>query len=241
MPNLRWIFIVFLLLFPLLSTLAVDSQGQDPVNLQHADSLFAQKQYQEALEIYEHLLHEKGTYSPAMLLKMGFIAEGVGDFGQASLYLSKYYEHYPNPAVTDKIKSLTNQARLEGYDVSDQDRFLGILVNYKTEITAGFAFLLLLSLIMIFLVREKRSGFYFPAFVFLLLTFVSNNFIRMPETAIITGTTVLIMDAPSAASNLLRRVQAGHRITIHSNKDMWYEIEWDNRKAYIRKSDVSKI
>jgi len=241
MPNLRWIFIAFLLPFSLLSSYQAECQGQEPMTLQNADSLFSQKQYQEALGIYEHILYEEGTYSPAMLLKMGFIAEGIGDFGQASLYLSKYYEHNPNPAVIEKIKSLTNQSRLEGYEVSDQDRFLSILVAYKTEITASFALLLVLSLIMVFVLPQKRSVFYIPALIFMVLAFISNNFIEKPETAIITGTTVLIMDQPSAAGKLVKRVQAGHRITIASSQDMWYQIEWNKRKAFIRKTDVSKI
>ncbi|MBD3630398.1 hypothetical protein [Cyclobacterium sp.] len=241
MPNLRWIFIAFLLPFSLLSLYQADCQAQASMPLQRADSLFSQKKYQEALEIYENILHEEGTYSPAMLLKMGFIAEGIGDFGQASLYLSKYYEHNPNPAVIEKIKSLTNQTRLEGYEVSDQARFLSVLVDYKTEITGVFAFLLLLSLILILVMREKRSVFYIPALIFLVLAFISNNFIQKPEMAIITGNTVLIMDQPSAAGKLVKRVQAGHRITIGSSQDMWYQIEWANRKAFIRKTDVSKI
>jgi len=43
-----------------------------------ADSLFNQRSYKEAMEIYE-VNFESGIYSTSMLLKMAFIAEGIGD------------------------------------------------------------------------------------------------------------------------------------------------------------------
>ncbi|SEJ06035.1 SH3 domain-containing protein [Cyclobacterium xiamenense] len=241
MPNLKWIFIVFLSAFSLINPQEADCQGQSISLLQEADSLFSQKQYKEALQIYEQILYEEETYSPAMLLKMSFITEGMGDFGKASLFLSKYYDYNPNPSIIDKIKSLTDQNRLEGYEISDQDRFLSVILDYKMELTAFFALLLMVSLIMVYLSSTRQSPFLVPAFIFLLLVFVGNNFTDPPEKAIITGSPVLIMDSPSAAGNLVKRVEMGHRVTIHSSEDMWYRIRWGNRDAYIKKSDVSKI
>jgi len=241
MPNLRWIFLVFLSAFSLLYSHQADSQVSEKTSLSTADSLFTEKKYKEALQRYETILYEEEAYSPAMLLKMGFISEGLGDYGKASLYLSKYYNYNPNPEVIDKIKSLTGQASLEGYQVSDQDRFLRLLLDYKTIITGVAAFLMLVFLIMVFVFPAKRTVFYYPALLFLLVTFLSNNFLNKPDTGIITGGPVLIMDSPSAAGNLVRRVEAGHRVTISSSQDIWYQIKWGNKDAYIRKSDISKI
>lgn len=241
MPNLRWIFLVFLSAFSLLYSHQADSQISGKTSLSTADNIFAEKKYKEALQRYETILYEEEAYSPAMLLKMGFISEGLGDYGKASLYLSKYYDYNPNPEVIDKIKSLTGQASLEGYQVSDQDRFLRLLLDYKNIITGTAAFLMLVFLIMVFVFPAKRTVFYYPALLFLLVTFISNNFLNKPDTGIITGGPVLIMDSPSAAGNLVRRVEAGHRVTISSSIDMWYQIKWGNKDAYIRKSDISKI
>ncbi|WP_339713741.1 hypothetical protein [Cyclobacterium amurskyense] len=241
MPNLRRIFLVFLSAFSLLYSHQADSQTTGKTNLITADSLFGEKKYKEALEGYETLLYEEEAYSPAMLLKMGFISEGLGDYGKASLYLSKYYDYNPNPEVIDKIKSLTGQSSLEGYQVSDQDRFLRLLLEYKTIISGTAALLMLVFLILVFVIPKKRTVFYYPSLLFLVIAFVSNNFINKPDTGIITGGPVLIMDSPSAAGNLVRRVEAGHRVTITSSKDMWYQVQWGNKEAYIRKADISKI
>jgi tetratricopeptide (TPR) repeat protein len=241
MPNLKWIFLVFLSAFSLLPVHQADCQVEGGTSLSIADSLFADKKYQEALQHYEHILYDEKAYSPAMLLKMGFISEGMGDFGKASLFLSKYYDYNPNPEVITKIKSLTGQTNLEGYRVSDQDRFLRFLLDYKTEITGTAALLMLVFLIMVFVFPVKRSVFYYPAMLFLLITFVSNNYLNKPDTGIITGGPVLIMDSPSSAGNLIRRVEAGHRVVITSSQDMWYEVQWGNKSAFIRKADISKI
>jgi len=241
MPNLRRIFLVFLSGFSLLFSHQADSQVSGNSSLSTADSIFSEKKYKEALQLYETILYEEEAYSPAMLLKMGFISEGLGDYGKASLYLSKYYDYNPNPEVIDKIKSLTGQASLEGYQVSDQDRFLRLLLDYKTIITGSAALLMVVFLIMVFVFPKKRTVFYYPALLFLVVTFASNNLLNKPDTGIITGGPVLIMDSPSAAGNLVRRVEAGHRVTISSSKDMWYQVKWGNKDAYIRKSDISKI
>jgi tetratricopeptide (TPR) repeat protein len=232
-------FITKLILFFLFSNQITDCQANiNDLNL--ADSLFADKKYQEALSIYEHIL-EGDTYSPAMLLKMAFIAEGVGDFQKSTLYLSKYYNYNPNPKVIAKIKTLTNQATLVGYNVTDQQKFLKFLININEEITAVFALLMLLFLISIFTFPKYRSGFYAPALIFLLLAFTSNNFLKDKDTAIIVGVPTLIMDSPTAAGNLIRTVGAGHRVIVKSSKDIWYEVEWNEKTAYIKKEDLSKI
>ena len=232
-------FIAKLILFFLFVYQISDCQANG-TTLNLADSLFASKKYQEALQIYESMLDD-GTYSPAMLLKMAFIAEGVGDFPKSTLYLSKYYSHDPNPKVIAKIKTLTNQATLVGYDVSDRQKFFKFLIDLNQEITATFALLLLVFLISIVAFPKQRTGFYAPALIFLLLTFASNNFLEDQETAIVTGAPTLIMDTPTSAGNLIRKVDAGHRVVIKSSKDIWYEIEWNEKTAYIKKENLSKI
>lgn len=240
MPNLNPLFVTkFILIFLAFSHHSNCHASQR--TLDEADSLFAAKQYKEALTHYESLLHEDEVYSPAMLLKMAFITEGMGNFPQATYYLSKYYSYNPNPKVIDKIKSLTNQNNLVGYTLTDQDQFMRILYDYKQEITAAFAFLMLGFLILISVLPSKKNGLLFPASFFLLLAFASNNFLNQPNLAIVTGSPTLIMDNPTAAGNMIRKVDAGHRVVIKSSHDIWYQIKWGEKTAYIKKSNLSKI
>ena len=56
--------------------------------LGQADSLYEKKQYTQSLEHYQAML-QKGEYTPAMLLKMAYIEEGLGRVGQALYCLDR--------------------------------------------------------------------------------------------------------------------------------------------------------
>ncbi|MGY6546420.1 SH3 domain-containing protein [Arthrospiribacter ruber] len=205
--------------------------------------MFGNQAYQEAYVIYEDLLQNEDAYSPAMLLKMAFIAEGTGDFSKASFYLAKYYDENPNPRVITKIKTLTEQSSLVGYELTDRDRFLKFLTDVQSELTAVFAFLLIVSLILLLVYNKNviRPKYYLPTIFLLVLVFVANNFLSGPKTGIVTGSPTLVMDKPTAGGKLIKVVDPGHRVVIKSSKDIWYEVKWGDRKAYVKKESVTRL
>ncbi len=242
MPNLKRIFLSNLMIF-LIALLQSFNCQADINKLQKADSLFNTKNYQEAMKVYEDLFENDQSYSPAMLLKMAFISEGKGDYSQASFFLTKYYDTNPNPRVITKIKTLTSQSNLVGYTLSDRDRFFKFLTDLQQEITSGLAFLLIISLILLFIYKMKadKAKYYLPSFILIFLIFVSNNFLKDAPTGIVTGSPTLIMDKPTAGGNLIQNVDPGHRVIIKSSKDVWFEIEWGNRNAFVRKESISRL
>lgn len=242
MPNLNRIFITKLLIF-FISFLQSFNCQADISELQKADSLFATKNYQEAMIIYENLLQNEETFSPAMLLKMAFISEGIGDYSNGSFYLAKYYDVNPNPRVITKIKTLTEQSNLIGYELNDKDRFMKFLTDAQMEITSAFAFLLVLSIILLFVFRKTADKpiHYLPSFLFLIMVFVANNFLSEPRTGIVTGSPTLVMDKPTAAGKLLKVASPGHRVVIKSSKDIWYEVTWGNQKGFIKKENITQL
>lgn len=238
MPNLQQIFIIKLAIFFLAFTQSFNCQANIK-DLQKADSLFSSKNYQEALVLYEKILDDQ-AYSPAMLLKMAFISEGIGNYPKTTLYLSKYYDHNPTSQIPNKIKDLTNQTTLTGYNISDREQFFRILTDHSQEITSTLAVLLILSLIILIL-KGFRIGFFITIIFLMLLLFISNNFLNGPYTGIITGNPSLIMTKPSAGGNLIKKVGPGHRVIIKSPIDIWYKIEWEEQEAFVKKDQISKI
>jgi len=190
--------------------------------------------------MYEEILTKDQSYSPAMLLKMAFISEGIGDYSSTTRYLSKYYEHNPSPQVPEKIKELTNQTSLTGYSISDGEQFLKLLTDNRQIITSSLAFLVIIALIALIL-KGFQKGLIITGIALIVLTFVSNNFIKEPDMGIITKNPALVMNQPSAGGSLIQQVGPGHRITIESSVDIWYEIDWKGQKAFIKKDQVSKI
>lgn len=194
------------------------------------------------MEIYE-VNFNSGIYSPSMLLKMTFIAEGIGDSERATLYLSKYYDLSPNPQTISKIKTLTGQAQLVGYEVSDGMRFVLFLVEYKEILVGSLTLFLILSLIVLWSQGKKltEARFYWPSILLIVLIFLTNNFLNGPSTGLVTSSPTLIRSKPTAAGDFIDLVEPGHRVKIKSSKDIWYEIEWKEQIAYIKKEDVTRL
>jgi hypothetical protein len=224
-----------------LSLQSINCQA-DVIQLKNADSLFQQRSYKEAMEIYQSNF-QSGIYSPSMLLKMSFIAEGIGDHESATLYLSKYYDHSPNPQTITKIKSLTGQAELFGYEVSDGLKFVLFLVDYREIIVGALSLLLVISLIFLWVNGRKltEATFYWPSVALITIIFLTNNFLKGPNTGLITASPTLIVTKPSAGGEKVDMVEPGHRVKIKSSKDIWYEIEWKNRVAYVKKENVTRL
>ncbi|RIW17019.1 SH3 domain-containing protein [Algoriphagus lacus] len=241
MPSLKSIFLAKLSIFFLLFLQSIHCQANVP-QLLVADSLFQQRSYKEAMEIYQ-LNYQLGIYSPSMLLKMAFISEGIGDNENATLYLSKYYDLSPNPQTITKIKSLTGQNELIGYEVSDGMRFVLFLVEYKEIIVAALTLVLIMSLIFLWSKGKKltEARFYWPSVILITLIFATNNFLQAPNAALVTKSPTLIVSEPSAGGELVDLVEPGHRVKIKASKDIWYEVEWKEKIAYIRKDNVTRL
>lgn len=194
------------------------------------------------MEIYQSNF-QLGVYSPSMLLKMAFISEGIGDSEKATLYLSKYYDLSPNPQTITKIKTLTGQKELIGYEVSDSTRFLVFLVEYREIMVGSLTLFLIMSLIFLWSNGKKliEARFYWPSILLITLIFFINNFLKAPSTALVTSSPTLIRNKPTAGGEPIDLVEPGHRVKILSSKDIWYEIEWKEKIAYLKKEDVARL
>ncbi len=241
MQNAKPNFLINLYLTLVLGLVSTVSFAQESRFLE-ADSLFDQRSYQEAMSLYEDSF-EEGVYSPAMLLKMAFIAEGISQNDKAILYLGKYYDINPDPQIITKIKALTNQASLEGYEVSDQERFILFLSENDEIIIFVLSGLLLISLILILYneYKSEKTPIYWPTILLICLLFGANNFLNRSNSGLITQGPTLILSEPSAAGELIQRVEPGHRLKIKAAQDIWYEVDWKGQRAFVKKSSVAKL
>ena len=113
----------FIVFFLLIGQVANSQSIKNEISL--ADSLFEKRKFTESLEIYENIIVEKKA-SPAMLLRMAYIYEGLDDLSSALISLDHYYKITADKKVLNKMKELADQNELEGYDTSDW----GYLINF---------------------------------------------------------------------------------------------------------------
>lgn len=211
--------------------------------LKTADSLYNANRYTQSLEHYQEIL-KQNQYSPAMLLKMAYIQEGLNNIGQALYYLNLYQLATNDKEVLQKMEELAEKHNLEGYDATDADRAFTFYHDFYEKITLTLSALVVLFLSMMFYSRMKLkvkpvvSGVFF--LIFLSALFLHINIGDRVNTGILTSD-VYIMNGPSAGANLVEIASGGHKVEVLGSKDVWVKIRWNGEVAYVRKTSVLPI
>lgn len=208
-----------------------------------ADKLFEQREYSKALEKYQELLSQ-GKYTSQMLMKMAYIQEGFENIPQAMYYLSLLNKLAPNESTLQKMESVAEKYSLEGYNVSDEAYFIFLIRKYKSEAVITLSLIGILGFALLFWLQQRRYSLGFPSVLlglYCLVIFWMVNLQQNTSKAIVIEGGAFIMDAPSAGANLISTLKAGHRLPIIGQNDIWYEIEWQGKTAFIRNSNVQMI
>jgi hypothetical protein len=212
--------------------------------LKTADSLFQLQRYTQSFEHYSEIMTQK-QYTPAMLLKMAYIQEGLGNIGKAMYYLNLYFLETNDKAVQEKMEELAEKNNLEGYETTDADRAFTFYRDYYPRVTYAMAALVIFFLSLLFYTRLKLrqkpvvSGIFLT--LFLLLFFVHLNFGGRISTGILSSTRNYIMDGPSPGASLIEIAGDGHKVEMLGKKDVWVIIRWNGEVAYVRENTVLPI
>jgi len=241
-PKAKFLSLLLLCFLNTLSPQKVCAQIQNSQLLQQADSLFADSQYTESIRLYEQIYQQAQMASPAMLLRMAFIQEGLGEYSQALYYLNTYYLLTSDDEVLQKISKLSEEYDLKGYSYSDIDYIRGFVSRYQYLMV-----LLLIGVAMAGLLyyvlrgkggSERPLGFGISYLLVLGLLFYLTNFSPVPDYGIIVDSNAYIMKAPSAGADVLGISSKGHRVKVSGRQDVWAQIEWEGEPAYIRQDNL---
>ena len=201
--------------------------------------------YTQSLEIYERIYSETESASPAMLLKMAYSQEAMGNLSQALIYLHDYYNVTSDKEVLKKMDDLAQVNNLVGYESNDLVRFIKSLEDYSLLIIGVFLALGLLILSMIFRKLkkhgEKSPGLAIGLAIVLGLNIFFINFFNKKDLGIISSTESYIMSGPSAAAELIEVAGQGHKVEILDKRDIWYEIKWRGGRGYIRENNLVQL
>ena len=125
--------------------------------LSNADSLYLKKQYTQSFELYQSL-YTDGRYSPAMLLKMAYIQEGLGHVSLSLYYLNLYYLASGDSQVLNKLQELASKNKLEGYEYSEMNqKIMFTLKKYSLHISGMLAVIVIFLLTIIYRQRKKET------------------------------------------------------------------------------------
>jgi len=210
-----------------------------------ADSLFETKKYTESFMIYQSIFEIGDKASPAMLLKMSYIKEGLEDYGNALYYLNLYYIQTNNHKVLAKMKELAANNGISGYEYSEFE----LLVNYFHKyfnyiLILIFSLSVLVFIIIVYQKFKKNKKATTPAIVLVILLalfFYMINFGKDNHQGIINSSHAYIMSGPSSGSDVIDILDQGHKVTIVEQNDVWLKIKWKNQTAYTKAKNVKPI
>lgn len=223
--------------------LAFHSRSQAPDDqLLLADSLFQQKRYTQAFQAYQ-ALENQGVHSHAMLLRMAYIQEGLGHTAESLLYMNRYWAASGDDQVLEKIQKVAQKKNLSGYEYHVVERLKLLLALYREPIAlSGSSLLLLLLAWSAYLTRKKKSARRFVlagAVVFAVALGFTISEAHVTPAGI--SQAAYLMQGPSAASSVVARIEAGHRLPLLGKKDIWIKTEWGGATAYVRQSSMRPI
>lgn len=233
----KFIVLIFLSFFLFTPLFAQVSQYR----LYTADSLFEAKRYTQALSKYEGVL-QNNEYTPAMLLKMAYIHEGLGNIAKTQYFLNLYFLSTNDASALDKIAEVAEKHSLRGYEDAGVVGQIIMMVRENVKyIIFALAALLILSLAWLARAKRKTKRPIGPIVAILLcIVFILNGYfgIRKEENAIIAQPNTYLMSGPSAAADLVDIVDAGHKLTITGKKDVWLEARLDGKTVYVKQEKL---
>ncbi len=239
--NLFFRLAVFVTFFFLTSSPSIGSENKQL--LTEADSLYQSKKYTEAFQYYEQLFNENEG-SPAMLARMAFIKEGLGDYTNALYFLNLYYNQTSDKKVLTKMRELADKYNLRGYEYSDGVFITGIIQKYQFEL---IALLFAISFILTFYIFRKKQKKEKPltSAIFQMITLatiiVLINGLFINNYVIVTQGQTLLMSGPSAGAEPIEFLEKGHRIKLLETEEVWSKVIWNDREVFIRNSSLKKI
>lgn len=212
--------------------------------LRMADSLFTAKRYTQSFQHYEEMLKQQ-QYTPAMLLKMAYIKEGLNHVGESMYYLNLYFLATNDEEALDKMKQLAEKHRLEGYEASESDKFLTFYHDNYLYVSLAIMALIILGLSMVIYSRFRLKVRPVVSFCVVALfstgLFVHLYYGERIQTGIITNPSTYVMTGPSAGANLIEIVGDGHRVEVIGKHDVWLKIKWSGEIAYVREGAILPV
>ncbi len=211
--------------------------GTSAINLAKADSLFSARQFTQAADLYQAVFQDH-HYSPAMLLKMAFIHEGLGHLGESMYYLNLYHLVSNDVQAQKKMEELAEKNQLEGYESDASTKIYGWLQEHYLPLTAILASLNILLLALLIQNRRRRlagpGGILFALALTLTLLFLQVNYSKQTRRGIVTHAPTFLMSGPSAGSSVVSIIGEGHQLHIKGQQDVWLKVEWKEKEVYVR-------
>lgn len=239
--------IVKLSLFLLLFTVVSQAQSNNPM-IMRADSLFQQKRYIQSLELYQKLFDDH-RYTPAMLLRMAYVEEGLNNISRSVYYLNLYYLATQDEDALIKLEEMGAKHKLAGYETEQTDGMRSFYLTHLNLITGVLLFALVLAVAVgvtqRFMFKSKPVGEFVAVCIIAALFIAHLTQQSLWAKAIIAKNNTYLMTGPSAGASVKSIMRDGHRVEVMGTKDVWTKIRISGNEVstegYVRSSSLLPV
>jgi hypothetical protein len=211
------------------------SFSQGKLSLGQCDSLFDAGLYTAALQGYEILYKGDRIATNAMLLKMAYIYEGMGDYTMCLYMLHKYYNRNPDHEVLRRMAELAAKHEIGGYTYKEEAYILSLYKLYEKELLQVGVLLSAVLCVAIGVGKWRRGSVSFGLVFFFLLavlfTAVVVNRSVEKEYGIVMQDGIWIYEAPASGSSAFLRLARGTRVELGSITDKWYKATIEDKRV----------
>ena len=205
--------------------------------LARADSLFAAGHYAAAFPGYRQLVWQQQRASAELLLKMAYAQQQLGHYPAALLYLSMAQARQPRVRTWQQLASLAAQHRLVGYPNTWQQE---LRVQAQRYYYPGLQALLAGAVVgaMFLLLRRRGRGPWVAYAAYLVLLAAYLHLLRPAPAGLVSRAGAALMAGPGASAAWLSTAALGDRLPVLGREDIWYRVQWQQRVAYVRATDL---
>lgn len=202
-----------------------------------ADSLFAAGQYGLAFPGYRELVWQKKRASPELFLKMAYAQQQLGHYPAALLYLSMAQARQPRVRTWQQLALLAAQHRLVGYPSTWQQELRVQALRYYYP---GLQALLVGAVVaaMGLLLRRRGRGPWAAYTAYLMVLAAYLHLLRPVPAGLVSRAGAALMAGPGASAAWLSTAALGDRLPVLGREDIWYQVQWQQRVAYVRATDL---
>jgi hypothetical protein len=207
-----------------------------------ADSLYEKKQYISAIKIYNKI-YKEGKSSPAMLLKLARIEEGMGNIGSSIYFLENYFQQTKDEKALEYLKETTDNKNALGFDYGLSYKADLFYKEWKIYLQFFFSIILIFGVGMMIKNQKsapKKRNYFAVALIPIIVVAFINNY-QGKSDAIIIGNPSFLLEGPSAGSNLVKKINVPTKVQVKNQIDVWSKVVFEDKVAYIKTSQIKRL
>ncbi|MFD1469587.1 hypothetical protein ACFQ48_15270 [Hymenobacter caeli] len=207
--------------------------------LHRADSLLAAGQFAAAAPVLRGQVWQRQRASARVLLQLAYTQQQLGHYPAALLYLAMAQARQPRLDTWRQQVALAAQHRLVGYPTTwQQELRVRAQRYYYPGLQALLAGAVLGAVGLGWYRRRARPGAWLAYAGFLGLAGAYLLALPPRPVGLVARPGAVLMAGPGAGAAWLSTAAAGDRLLVLGRQDIWLQVRWQQRDAYIRAADV---